>query len=97
LFLLHAKKPHSARSIAGIKARITALERQGDSTMKVSYDDVRRTKTARLVMIDGHRVRVDQRAIKVWRKNPDAVFNAVLDSHTREYRMSGHETLRSGD
>lgn len=65
--------------------------------MKVSYDDVRRTKTARLVMIDGHRVRVDQQAIKIWRKNPEAVFNAVLDAHTREYRMSGHEIVQSRD
>lgn len=65
--------------------------------MKVSYIDVGRTKTARVVMLKGHRVRVDQQAIKVWKDHPDAVFNAVLDAHTREYRMSGHETFGSAD
>jgi hypothetical protein len=57
--------------------------------MKLTYEDVGNTKTARCVLVDGRKVRVHSQAIEIWKQNPEATFNAVWNADRREFRLSG--------
>jgi hypothetical protein len=57
--------------------------------MEVSYDDVRRTRVARTVLVKGRKVKVERQAIEIWKENPEAIFNAVWNADRREFRLSG--------
>ncbi|NGN44448.1 hypothetical protein G6N74_25585 [Mesorhizobium sp. CGMCC 1.15528] len=57
--------------------------------MEISYDDVGKTKTARTVLVNGRKIRVDRQAVEIWKENPDAVFNLVWNADKREFCLSG--------
>ncbi|MEI5682044.1 MULTISPECIES: hypothetical protein [unclassified Mesorhizobium] len=57
--------------------------------MKLTHDDVGNTKVARCVMVDGRKVRIDRKAVEIWKQNPEATFNAVWNADRREFLLSG--------
>lgn len=70
------------------KAHVCGTSRR-EGTMKLTYEDVGNTKTARCVLVGGRKVRVHSQAIEIWKQNPEATFNAVWNADRREFRLSG--------
>lgn len=59
--------------------------------MRVTWEDIGRATETGVYQVNSKLVNVAWKDIEVWKKNPDAVFNAKLYKPTGMYMLGSHE------